>query len=169
MKTFLLFLLPLALISCQENPANAEPPQRYAAQMVEIAPDAELDDPEFYLCSDTGMVHSRIALSYEGGFWQLDAECFVALAQSEERYTYDGLVLVRFIINCEKVTGRFRFQTMDAGFVHQECPDALQAEIKDCAAKLDKWTFIREENRGMDHSKFLNFKFENGKFLLIIH
>jgi hypothetical protein len=45
MKTFLLFLLPLALISCQENPTDEESPQRYAAQMGEIAPDAELDDP----------------------------------------------------------------------------------------------------------------------------
>jgi hypothetical protein len=53
MKTFRLFLLPLALISCQENPTNEELPQRYGAQMGEIAPDAVLDNPDFYLCSES--------------------------------------------------------------------------------------------------------------------
>jgi hypothetical protein len=169
MKTFLLFLLTLVLISCRDNHTDQEPIQKYSAQMGEIPSDADLDDPDFFLCSDSGMVHSRIALSYEGGLSQLDAECFEVLALSEERYTYDGLVLVRFIVNCKKTTGRFRFQTLDESFAHQECPAALQEEIKACVAKLDKWIFIREENREKDHSKYLNFKFDNGKLLSIIH
>ena len=169
MKNILLFLIPFVLFGCQPKPVKEDLPTQYPVHLGEIAIDADLNDSYFYLCDSTDIVQSRIALSYEGGFRQLEEECHQALSNSESEYSYDGLILVRFIVNCDKKTGRFRFQTLDAGFAYQGCPEALREEIKSCVAKLNNWIFIHEENRGKDHSKYLNFKFENGELLSIIH
>jgi hypothetical protein len=49
---------------------------------------------------------------------------------------------------------------LDAAFARHECSEALQEEIKTCVFRLEKWVVCQEENRGKDHSKYLNFKFK---------
>lgn len=160
----------LACVACQtETKDREEVTLEYPEFIGEIDADDRLDDPRFKLCDSTMLVQSRLALSYEGGLAQLEEKGKKALGNRENYKKYSGYVMVRFIINCQKETGRFRFQTLDEQFLVQDCPQELKQQVQQFIEGLDKWVFLRAEDQGKDHSKYLNFKFEQGQLTNIIH
>lgn len=170
MKKYYLLLIPLVFFACQSNSNKTNNKQeQYPDYLGEIQLDSDVDDPNFTLCDTTKLVQSRLALSYEGGFAQLEEMAQAALIRKEIYKAYSGYVMVRFLINCQKETGRFRFQTLDEQFLVQDCPQELKEEIQNFIKGLDQWVFLRAENQEKDHSKYLNFKFEQGQLISIIH
>jgi hypothetical protein len=67
MKAQAIFLLTLMVtISCQ--PKKVHEGVDYPNQFGEIPFDSTLDDPSFELCDSTDIIHSRVSLSYVGGW-----------------------------------------------------------------------------------------------------
>jgi hypothetical protein len=155
------------MMSCQSETKDSR--EKYPKHLGEIPFDRELDDPNFKLCDSAILVQSRLALSYVGGFSRLAEICKTNYAKAAKKEDYTGIILVRFIVNCENETGRFRFQTLDEAFLHQECPEALVNRVKKCVQALEEWVFLIAENKGKDHSHYLNFKIIDGEIKSIIH
>ena len=172
-KVFLFFfvfvLLVLSICQIKKSKAIKEPEKKYPNSVGEIPYSSVLDSPDFKLCDSTRLVQSRLALSYEGGNSEIIKYCKTKLETNNQEFSYDGFVLVRFLINCNKKVGRIRMQTLDEKFLKQEGPQNLVDAIYNSVEDLDKWVFTIEKNQGKDHSKFLNFKIKNGIIESIIH
>ncbi len=166
-ERFLMLLTLLWATSCKPNDSGKV--NDYPDQFGEIAFDASQDHPDFKLCNPKELVHSRVSLGYEGGRKRIEVICKEVINESEMSFPYNGYVLVRFLVNCDGASGRFRIETMDYGFNEQECPKELVSLIENAVRSLDEWVVEKPENVGKDHSKYLNFKIINGRVDAIIH
>ncbi len=167
-ERFLLLFILLWVTACSPN--TAEEATDYPDQFGEIPFDASsLDDPDFKLCNPKDLVHSRVSLNYKGGRKRIEELCKEAINGSETSYSYNGYVLLRFLVNCNGTSERFRIETMDEGFNRQECPEGLVSLVENAVRSLDEWVVEKPENVGKDHSKYLNFKIINGQVDAIIH
>ena len=155
-----------AIVSCQHNNPTSE--QIYPDQLGSIAHDASKDSPDFRLCHEADLVHSRTSLSYKGGrakIVELTKEQFA----NSDRIDFDGCVVVHFLVNCQGHPGRVRFEAMDEAFAPKNAPEALVNLLRDTVLSLNNWVISKPANEGKDHSKYLNFKFVNGEVVAITH
>ncbi len=166
MKTPAIFvLLGVLMFGCQPKEVSDD----YPAQFGEIPFDPSTDNADFKLCDSTQLVHSRTSLSYVGGRIKIEEGIKTLFTQHGTTYDYNGYVLARFLVNCKGEVGRTRFESMDDGFMQQECPEGLIALIRASVESLNEWTIVTPSNMGKDHSKYLNIKIINGQVDAIIH
>lgn len=165
--TIIVTLVAMLMLSCQSKDASDS--VDYPNQFGEIPFDPATDDSSFELCDSTQLVHSRTSLSYVGGRIRIEEIAKEKFAQHGKAFDYNGYVLARFLVNCNGVVGRLRFEYLDDGFNEQKCPEGLAALIKASVEALDEWTIVTPANKGKDHSKYLNFKIQNGQIDAIIH
>ncbi len=166
-KPFFILLAFFWITGCGAN--NSEKANDYPVQFGEIAFDESQDHSDFKLCNSQDMVHSRTSLNYKGGRKRIEKLCMEMINGSENVYSYNGYVLVRFLVNCNGQSGRFRIETLDDGFNQQECPEGLASLVEYAVRSLDEWVVETPGNVGKDHSKYLNFKIINGQVDAIIH
>lgn len=168
MRTYhILSLWILFLFGCQTRAKDAL--ENYPDQMGEIAFDPQKDDSAFQLCNENDLVHSRTSLSYEGGRSEIMVISTAMMENAGLKVDYTGYIMAHFLVNCQGQTGRFRLESMDNGFMKDEAPDALMALVNKVVMSLDQWIITKTANLGKDHSKYLNFKFINGKLDAITH
>jgi len=167
MNKGLSILLMVWLVACDGH--KNETGFQYPDQFGEIGFDEELDDAAFELCDTSTMVHSRVSLNYEGGRKRIEEICKQQVNVAENAYAYNGYILVRFLVNCNGESDRFRIETLDEGFEQKACPDALVSLVENAVRSLNEWLVIKPENVGKDHSKYLNFKMIDGQVNAIIH
>lgn len=154
------------LVSCQTNKPTSE--QIYPDQLGSIAFDASVDNPDFRLCNEADLVHSRTSLSYEGGrakIVELTKEQFTASG----RIDFDGFVVAHFLVNCQGHPGRVRIETMDEAFARKDAPETLVNLLRNTVLSLNGWVISKPVNEGKDHSKYLIFKFVKGEVVAITH
>lgn len=164
---FLIISTMFWLVGCDHNKEYES--TDYPDQFGEIEFDADLDRPDFQLCDESGLVHSRVSLNYEGGRKRIEEICKERVNIAESTYAFNGYILVRFLVNCKGESDRFRIEILDEGFEKQVCPDALISLVENAVRSLDAWTITKPENEGKDHSKYLNFKMIDGRIDAIIH
>lgn len=168
MRVQVIFILVvMTIFGCEST--NSSDLIDYPNQFGEIPFDAEMDDSSFELCDATALVHSRTSLSYVGGRVRIEEISKKVFDKEGRVYTYDGYVLVRFLVNCKGEIGRLRFESLDGGFMQQVAPEGLVALVRKSVEALNEWTIKTPSNKGKDHSKYLNFKIKNGQIDAIIH
>ncbi|GAB5526244.1 MAG: hypothetical protein Roseis2KO_41160 [Roseivirga sp.] len=168
MKLQAVFMIVTVLVSgCQSD--QSENQVDYPNQMGEISFDATKDDPDFTLCNEQDLVHSRTSLSYRGGRKRIEEISREMFSKATGNHDFSGYIIVRFLVNCQGETGRLRIEPMDDGFMEQAAPAGLIDLIRSSVEALDEWTITKPVNKGKDHSKYLNFKIKNGQIDAITH
>lgn len=166
MKTPILFiLLGMLALGCQSKDVSGDYPDQFG----EISFDPSTDNTNFQLCDSTQLVHSRTSLSYVGGRIRIEEVAKSLFAEHGVTYDYNGYVIVRFLVNCKGEVGRLRFESLNEGFVEQDCPEGLIELIRKAIESLNEWTIVTPANMGKDHSKYLNIKIIKGQIDAIIH
>ncbi len=127
--------------------------------------DEKIDDPNFKVCDEDQV---RQYYNFSKGFQYKGEkarvhEHFKNGLKDKEQVDETGFLTIRFIVNCEGVTGRFRIQGMDAGYNEKEFNKEIVAEFLVLTKKLDGWVIGEEEGIKRDYYQYLTFKLENGK------
>lgn len=122
-----------------------------------------IDSPEFQLCDSTLILSGRNQIQYEGGRNELEAEIRRNFVESEDYESYDGYIVVRFLVNCEGARDRYRSQALALDFSPQKAPAKLVHHLSDIIKSLTKWEIQSGQGRYMDYSKYINLKMDNGK------
>ena len=158
--------LLLMLASCQsEKPTSG---QIYPDQLGSIAFDAAMDSPDFKLCDETNLVHSRTSLAYKGGKAKIEVLTREWLANGIG-VDFEGFVSVHFLVNCQGRSGRVRLNAMDGSFAQKEAPEALVNQLRNMVLSLDEWVIMKPTNTGKDHSSYLIFKIVKGEVVAVTH
>jgi len=160
-------LLLLATMGCQKEGTNRA--DDYPDQMGEIAFDPAMDDPDFVICNESDLVHSRTSLSYTGGRRGIEDIIRKLFDEEAQEYDFDGYISARFLVNCHGKPGRLRIEPMDDGFLEQAAPEELMELVRKSVMALDQWVVIKPANEGKDHSKYLIFKIRRGEIDAITH
>ena len=159
----------LFLTSCQENEAK-KVVQEIPRYVEDIAPDELIDDPNFNTCKGENVLqyfNVGNGLEYEGGKRTI-LDTFKNKYKVPKRSEFSGLIRVRFIVNCNGSSGRFRHLSMDYNYKEVEAPESIIDQLVTITQKLDKWSIKRVDDFPIDYYQYLSFKIENGQIVKIL-
>lgn len=171
MKPFPLFLylLIIGITSCT-SPQKEPTEVTYHRHVGDIPFDPKLDDPSFTPCDEERAVQYYgfgEGIRYEG-------EKARIIRIYQEQYDKgslageDGYIIIRFMVNCEGETGRFRMDEMDQGYEPKSFSPKISTQIFEIAKSLDGWKpGIYQENK-YDYYQLLTFKILDSEISEII-
>lgn len=157
-------LLIYACIFCSTSFAQIQSKAEYQPNVGDIAFDPSLDEPDFKICYAPEIFqyyNFGKGLQYKGEKIAIIRH-FRAKYKGNEFRNIHGYITIRFIVNCEGKTGRFRLQGMDNNYNEATFPTALITQLLDLTKALEGWTPASYEETKMDYYQYLTFKIENG-------
>jgi len=149
-------------------PAIAQ--QKENARMVFHIPfDPKLDDPAFSLC-EIESLHPYYSTNARNRKDKRELVGYFTASFKDVKgtETQSGFVVIRFIINCQGQTGRFRIESFDKNYhpltFNKGITDQLLARTKN----LKDWIPGQYENRMFDSYFYFCFKIKNGKLIDVL-
>lgn len=159
-KKILTVMVCYILFSCSETKTE----KKYFGDLGEIPFDEKLDDINFKVCHEdltTTFNYGGFGLVYEGEKRKL-------VETIKEKFNYPktkgqtGFITIRFIINCEGKTGRFRVIEMDLNLMAKKFDNDISNQILNITKSLDGWKSMERWEKKWDVQQYLTFKFEDG-------
>lgn len=175
MKNFTLtgkyyILLSLFAIGCSnhevENTPKFEIPIR-THDLSYIPFDASLDDPNYIICDTAAIKSGRSRLKYIGGANKFRQDITSKYLFKQKYNSFNGYIVIRFIINCNNEAGRFRAQSLDLDFSPLNAPAELLTQSINLAKNLNNWTRPKTDTKE-EYSKFINLKMNNGQIQYVL-
>lgn len=171
MKKLLFILLLFFPILSQAQPAQNE---KKASLYLRHIGDSEFwpgfDDPSFKPCDGETYViqyfNSSQGLQYEGEKSAL-VEAFQAAYQPIDTEE-SGWVRIRFMVNCEGKTGRYRIQAADYNYRPVRFDERIISQLVKITHSLEGWLPQRINGRVRDYYQYLIFKIEKGQLKEIL-
>lgn len=162
---FVSFLVT-ALNSCGQTPEKTT----YSLQVGDIYFDAKLDDPNFKLCDEDRVLqyyNFGKGVQYKGEKIKINQHFETGLIVNE-KVKESGFLVIRFIVNCEGRTGRFRIQGMDNEYNEKTFNESLTNQLMSLTKTLDGWVTGEYDGKTYDYYQYLTFKMENGILIEIM-
>ncbi len=125
--------------------------------------DAKFDNPNYIICDSTGISSGRNRLQYIGGTNKLRKDITTKYVYRQEYETFTGYIVIRFLVNCEGQSGRYRVQSLNLDFSPSNAPSDLLNHTTEIVKSLDNWTKSAVNGPKKEYSKFINLKITNGK------
>jgi len=166
-KSLLLSLLLIIVLSaCKQNASSQ---QLYPNQVGDIEFDEKIDDPQFKTCNKIVFQYYNFGkgLQYQGEKIKiLEAfKEFNAIHSTDD----SGYVTIRFIVNCEGKTGRFRIQEMNNNYEPKKFSDDVKTQLLKITQSLNGWIVSMDEGGSkLDYYQYLTFKLESGRIIEIM-
>ncbi len=80
----------------------------------------------------------------------------------------NGLIRVRFVVNCKGQTDRFRIIAMDEDYQTKKFDERITQQILDICKSLDGWLPKKKEDKEFDYYQYLIFKIQSGQITEIL-
>lgn len=165
------FLVPLLIVWLVSFQAcSQEKPAHYPAYIGDVEFDPVQDDAGFKICNP-----HYIAQYYNFGKGvQFNGEKSKIIDHFKKYYQANrfagenGYVKIRFIVNCEGYSGRFRAEEMDFNLEPKAFGKGMTKELLKITSNLHGWTVATYETNAFDYYQHLTFKIEDGKITEIM-
>jgi len=169
MKRLLVYsLIAIVFNSCGHAQHNSP---SYPEHVGDISFDDKLDDTNFKVCTNENNIPQYYnfgkGLQYTGEKIAIDkyfGENFKNKIQKNET----GFLTIRFIVNCEGKTGRFRVEGMDSHYQVKKFDKELENQILKLTMQLDGWIAGELQGQKLDYYQYLTFKLEEGQLIEIM-
>ncbi|HJT75475.1 MAG TPA: hypothetical protein VJ720_15670 [Chitinophaga sp.] len=163
MKAIVLSFIFLALII----PAYAQK-QTFSENVGDIPFDSLQDDPSFVVCNP------RIVFQYYNtGSYYKDHKKEIVKYLLDNFRTKDsfqdqnGFLTVRFIINCNGNTGRFRLLEIDNNYQPIHFREGLSRQLLSLVKQVRGWQPAVYKEKVYDSYQYITFRIRNGKIISI--
>jgi hypothetical protein len=163
----LIFILLTTLYFCGQK---QEKKVDYALQVGDIDFNSKIDDSNFKLCDETRVLqyyNFGKGLQYKGEKIAI-SEHFKKGLKTKEVIGETGVLTIRFIVNCNGATGRFRIQGMDNEYKEKNFGDNISSQVLSLTKKLDGWIVGEIDGTKYDYYQYLALKIENGKLIEVM-
>jgi hypothetical protein len=169
MKLLLVFAFALVLVqSCGQTQNTAS---IYSDHVGDIAFDAKIDDSGFKICTNETNIPQYYrfgkGLQYKGEKIAINkhfSENFKNRIQKNET----GFLTIRFVVNCEGRTGRFRIEGMDNNYQKKKFDKELENQILKLTKQLNGWIVGELQGQKIDYYQYLTFKLVDGQLVEIM-
>jgi hypothetical protein len=156
------FIAIFLIFGCQ----NSKKPQQYYENQIGDTPfDKTRDNPSFKFCDSTKVLHKRAYITYSGGKKALEEELIKKYIFQPNYKTFSGYFIIRFAVNCNNETGRFRMEVLDTNFTKTNCPEDLKNHILSLSKSLKNWNHVFYRGKDYDGYRFINIKMKHGKIV----
>jgi len=166
MKKIIVLSLLILFASCSTDTNNS----KYLRWVGDSVYTLEIDTTEFKLCNSESSVrqyfHFNKGLQYKGEKEGLRTEF-------KQEYTavdtdQSGWIRIRFIVNCEGNTGRFRIIESDMDYQEQVFDERIINQILKITQSLDGWKVQSMRDKPTDYYQYLIFKIIKGDIIEIM-
>jgi len=170
MKYLFQITLIFIIIGCKSDRNDVLLEEKYKRWVGDINFDASQDSKTFTLCNEEYQAYQYFndsnGLQYEG-------ERLAIYNEFESEYSIhekgeNGLVRIRFIVNCDGLAGRFRILGMDNEYKSKKFKSSITTELMRITKTLDKWKPKKVNGENIDYYQYLIFKLEDGKITEIL-
>lgn len=155
------------LYSCgQEQNKNEEHP----LQVGDICFNPKTDDPHFKVCNDDRVLqyyNFGKGLQYKGEKPAIK-KYFKEGLKSNGLEEDTGFITIRFMVNCEGKTGRFRVQEMNNDFNKKEFSVHFKKQLLNLTKQMPGWMVGEYDGKVYDYYQYLTFKIESGNLVEIM-
>jgi len=145
--------------------------EEYPRWIEDIAHDPALDNPNFTTCRSDDEVYQYFNL---GDNIEIEGERYYIDRTFEKEYDLNiaakesGLVRVRFLVNCEGESDRFRLLTSDLKYQPYEMHPSITDQLMTITKSLTGWKQkFDNEGQAVDYYQYLVFRIVDGKILNI--
>ena len=152
--------------SFAQKPSSIDKPTRNVG---DILFDKSLDDSDFHVCDSSGVFQYYNTDSY-----------FLDNKDSFRRYFFSrfnpvpattpeqsGYVTVKFIINCDGMTGRFRVLEMDSSSRPFTFDKRISGQLLSLVRAWKNWKPAKYKGRFYDSYQYITFRMRNGSIISI--
>ena len=166
-KATYIFTVMVALSSLAVTKSFA---QEYPRWVGDIAYNPTLDDSSFQLCWHDNFVFQYFNM--EAGM-QYQGEKAAILAHFQRNYkpvpsNQSGWIRLRFIVNCQGQSGRFRIQQADENYQPRDFDPVIVEQIIQLTQALNGWQVIKRKGMAVDYYQYLIFKINQGEIERIL-
>jgi len=171
MKRRLLFtLIAFVLIQCSSEsklPIN----KSYLRWVGDTEVDDKTDDPSFKLCSQEDKIKQYFHIG-EGPMYKGEKPHLVRFFKDNFEtlpgHNQDGLIRVRFVVNCEGKAGRFRLLQSDFEYNEITFDKKITSQLIQITSEVEKWQKVFLGEDGVDYYTYLIFKINDGQITEIL-
>lgn len=129
-----------------------------------ISYDASLDAPDFIVCNDDWVLeyyNFSNAIQYHNEKPAI-ADHINKHFRRDPKLRENGYVTVRFIVNCNGETGRFRVLEMDRRYEKKRFSPELVKQIVAATKSLKGWRVAQKDGVSYDYHQYLTYKIVDG-------
>ena len=166
---FFFHLFWLGTLSCQTTEKSVE--TSYPRMIGDSEFDLALDSPDFVLCHTERSVIQYYAI----GEKTYSGEKRAIIESFEKSYDpaivkkESGLIRIRFIVNCNGNTGRFRINGMDPSYNEKVFDPKITNQLLEITKSLKDWKIYPDgDKRKRDYYMYLTFKIVDGQIKEIL-
>ena len=164
--TFLLILISSSVFSQTERLKN-----EYPKTVGDIEFDPKTDNKNFVICQDdfnySFQYFDLEGFSYEGEKLAIENE-FRKSYDSKKVKKESGLVRIRFIINCQGKTDRFRILSVDENYKAKEFDKNITEQLLQITKRLDGWKPKKYKEKEVNYYQYLIFKLVKGQLIEVL-
>lgn len=166
MRIILFALLAFLSLACSIDSTAVsttayEPPTRNH-DLGYIPHDTRYDHPDYIVCDSTKINSGRNSVQYAEGTKKLREDILVNYSYNPAYAAFSGYIVIRFLVNCEGNTGRYRAQALNLDFTSADAPDGLLEQSIALLKSLDQWVKSSKQGKQAEYAKYINLKMENG-------
>ncbi len=128
--------------------------------------DRNIDLPLFKVCSENGIPqYYSVNGGYNGGRSEILrlAKKRLSLPTLSNSNSTDGFITIRFIVNCNGKSGRFRVLQVDKSYNTIQFDKTLVSTILKFTESLKDWKIGKTHQKPTDYYQYLTFVIRNGK------
>jgi hypothetical protein len=165
------FLLLILMIGLKTYSQNTVPQQLNVKEKIGWIPyDKNLDNPNFKVCDELNVEeYYQVNPSYGEGMPSIRKYISAHKQLLEALCEKDGYVIVRFVINCQGQTDRYRTKFMSLNYTDENTVNAeLQKKIIQLTRNMGNWTPAKYDGKTYDCYQHLKFLFKNSQLVDVL-
>ncbi|HZY77985.1 MAG TPA: hypothetical protein VFE50_00585 [Cyclobacteriaceae bacterium] len=140
----------------------------FAQNVGDISFDPKTDDPNFKLCNPEWVLQTYMLKSIADETPLLvDREIRTKFTPRDEWKTENGIVTVRFVVNCNGQADRFRLTEMTFELEEKKFQESLRTHILEIAKSI-QWPARRARQQTADYYHYFNLRIVDGQVKDII-
>lgn len=170
-KTITLILIICFFFSCKSDKKTIYK-KEYLRHVGDILKDSLTDNINFKVCHGDDNVFQYFNLGY-GPVYAGEKSTLLNTFKTKYKPVIDknqnGLIRIRFIVNCEGQAGRFRILQSDTDFNETEFDEKIISQLIDITKNIGEWVILLNNNKQpVDYYFYLIFKINNGQITEIL-
>jgi len=170
MNKIIILSLTLSIFwSCQSQ-ENISTKKEYPRWIGDIK-ENNSDNPNFELCNGENRViqyfNNSQGFEYYGGKTKI-LKIFKENYIPSKKENQNGIIRIRFIVNCKGEAGRFRILEADNNYRKFHFDSEITTQLLKTTKTLSDWIVKESHNKEVDYYQYLIFKIVNGNISEIL-
>lgn len=170
-KSYLAIILLISILySCQTD-KKVIGKQNYLRWVGDIEQDDQIDDLSFKVCNGDDKILQYFNLG-EGPVYNGEKSKVLNTFKSNYKPISDkkenGLIRIRFIVNCEGKAGRFRILQSGYDYQEKEFNQEIVSQLLNITKGIENWEVFYRNEVSVDYYMYLIFKIKDGQLKEIL-